>query len=497
MMNIKMYPAVSLLPLFCATLLLLFSAGSVVANEIELPDIGSSEGIILSETYESRIGNAFLRQIRRSNRIIADPAVEHYIQSIGEKIVAHSDRPDLAATFFMIFDKRINAFAGPGGVIGINIGTLLQSHNESELAGVIAHEVAHVTQRHVARAFEQQSRYKIPLMMAVLGAVALGAMRPDASAFATKSLLGLGIQSRLNFTRANEKEADRIGIKFLARSGYNPHGMSDFFRRLLRHNHSNQIIVPEFLRTHPLTTNRVAEAEERAINYPVQVPENSRNYELMRVKIDVFSMSSPADAVKAYTYKHKLLEKEGKNTEFVRYGYAIALARNGKLEEAAKITQQLLYDNSRDLHFLLLSAQIAAAARDYDTSLALLEVAHSYHGNIRPLIFAWSKTLLDARKPQKARQLLRVYRQQNDVSMDPAFYELTAQAESQSDYPSEGSIAKAEALYLRGQTQKAIDQLLFAEKQLSLSYYQQQRVIARRAVMEEEFDEEKELGLHR
>lgn len=168
----------------------------------------------------------------------------------------------------MIVDPSINAFAAPGGIIGINSGVIVHSHTESELVAVLAHEIAHVTQRHLARSFEETNRYRLPVAAAMIGSILLGISNPDAGVAAITTVVGANIQKRINFTRANEEEADRIGMHLLVRSGFDPHGMPKFFERLQHNLKYQRNTAPEFLLTHPLTISRVSESRDRADGYP-------------------------------------------------------------------------------------------------------------------------------------------------------------------------------------------------------------------------------------
>ena len=193
-------------------LILIPSLYASAVTTLDLPNIGDSTGNILSPEFERRLGQAFLNQIRRQTDIIDDPEVETYIQSIGYRLVAQSDNSSQLFTFFAINDTAINAFAAPGGIVGINTGTIMNSETESELAGVIAHEIAHVTQRHMARSVEMSQRMSIPMMAAMLGAILIATQNSDAGVAAMSAVQGAVAQTQINFTRGNEEEADRVGM---------------------------------------------------------------------------------------------------------------------------------------------------------------------------------------------------------------------------------------------------------------------------------------------
>ncbi|MCG8378518.1 MAG: M48 family metalloprotease, partial [Proteobacteria bacterium] len=262
------FPKIKLLLIIKIILLSILTPTIALAGKThDLPDFGDSAGSVISPEYERRLGQLFLKQVRHFSSIITDPEVESYIQSLGYNLVSHSDNTEQPFTFFVVNDPGINAFAGPGGVIGMNSGIILNSANESEVAAVMAHEIAHVTQRHLARLYEELNRYSVPTTAAIVGAILVGIANPQAGAAALAGIQGLSVQNQINFTRGNEEEADRIGIQTLVRAGYDPNGMPDFFLKLQQLSRFNPS-VPEFLRTHPLTTSRIADSKARAESYP-------------------------------------------------------------------------------------------------------------------------------------------------------------------------------------------------------------------------------------
>jgi len=461
---------------------------------LDLPDIGDSSGSVISPEYERRLGQAFLRQIRQQARIIVDPEIDEYIKSIGYQLASQSDNNTQSFTFFVILDSNINAFAGPGGVIGMNSGVILNSQNESELAAVLAHEISHVTQRHMARAFEEASRYNLPMAAAMIGAILLGTQNPEAGAAALTAITGASLQNQINFTRANEEEADRIGMQLLARANFDPRGMPSFFERLQRNSQYYQGNAPEFLRTHPLTTSRIADSRARAESYERKEYNNSKSYELIRAKLEVISQKSPDDAARLFAGKLENIT-DNESEETLRYGYAYALILKGNFAAARKQLTYLLSRDEENINYLLAAGKLESAQKNYRVALAIYEEAYNLYPGYRPLVLAYSKTLLDARQPVKARKLLRHYRQNHDYKYDPMFYDLLAQAETQSGNEAEGAIAKAEYFYLIGDTQLAIDKLRFTEHMLRLDDYQEQRVIARRTELEQELELEKKLEL--
>ena len=234
-----------------------------------LPDIGSSASEMLSPAEEKQYGEMTLRELRRYGLLLEDPLIEAWLQTLGYRLAARSERPEQPYTFFMLRSRDINAFATLGGYIGMNSGMVLMAEKEDEVAAVLAHEISHVTQRHVLRGAERAQKDAVPIMLGMLGAI-LAAQASDADADAVQAAIVGGMsymqQRQINYTRSNEQEADRIGIQTLARAGYDPLAVADVFARMERTMRGNQggWQAPEYLRTHPMSTTRISEAKDRA-----------------------------------------------------------------------------------------------------------------------------------------------------------------------------------------------------------------------------------------
>jgi len=258
----------ALLSVVTAAVVFVSGAG---ADDIKLPDMGSPADAILSANDEARIGRAIMRDIRNSGMVVEDPLVNEYINEVGNKVAAQTNDGDHDFTFFVIDDHRINAFALPGGYIGVHTGLLEATRSEDELAGVLAHEIAHVTQRHIARAVHASSRQSILSTAMMLGAILAGVAGGGSDVIQAGIAVaqGTAAQQQINFTRSNEHEADRVGIAALADAGFDPYGMASFFDVMSRQNtRAPDERAPAFLMTHPVTTARIAEARDRARSFP-------------------------------------------------------------------------------------------------------------------------------------------------------------------------------------------------------------------------------------
>lgn len=476
------------------TLVFLAHCAAAAVTTLDLPDMGDSTGTFLSPAYEKRLGQAFLNQVRRQADIISDPEVEAYINSIGYRLVSHSDDNRQQFTFFVVNNSEINAFAAPGGIVGINSGTIINSATESELAAVMAHEISHVTQKHMARSWEKQQQMSIPLMAAMLGAILIATQNPDAGQAAMAAIQGGAMQSQINFTRSNEEEADRVGMQLLARSGLNPEGMPNFFEKLLR-NSRYAANAPEFLRTHPLTVNRIADSRARADAYPAYKHyDESKLYQYVRAKLTVRSYKNPLDAVDYYNTKLN----DGKihdDEPVLRYGLALALAGADKYDQARVILDNLLQRTPDNTSLLLARAELENRQGHYANAIKIYERMQKLYPLYRPLVFSYVDTLLVSRQPEKALKLLKQYGKNNDP--DIKYYDYLSRAEADSGHPIEASIAHAEYYYLTGETRVAIEQLkyLLRQREPKPDYYQEERIRARISDLEQELQIEKDLQL--
>jgi len=253
------------IPIAVAAACLATLAGANESGGVKLPDIGSSAASLATPQELRDYGAGMLQEMRAYEMVLDDPLLSDYVNSLGYRLVSSSERPDSGFTFFIVRDPDINAFAAPGGYVAVNAGLINAMGSEDELAGVLAHEISHVQQQHILRAFEDQKKMSIPIMLAMLGVMVAAAGRTDdaapAALVAGQSLM---IQRQINFTRGDEAEADRVGIQTLARAGFDPNAMAGAFQELQKVMRVNGVDVPEFLLDHPVDTKRIAEAKARA-----------------------------------------------------------------------------------------------------------------------------------------------------------------------------------------------------------------------------------------
>lgn len=481
------------LPLTRSLPALLFTAIALVAGSghavDELPDIGDSAGALISPEQEFRIGQAFLRNLRSRDVVFDDPELEQYIQSLGSRLAAQADTQPNPFTFFIVNNRVLNAFAVPGGFVGVHTGLIQETRTESELAGVLAHEISHVTQRHGARMYEAASQMSIPSAVGMLGAILLGVVAPQAGQAAIAAVAAGQQQYALNFTRANEQEADRIGIQVMGRAGFDPKGMPSFFERMQTANRYNDsALVPEFLRTHPVTTNRIAEARERAEKMAVGKFEENSQFALMRAKVIVHDAKEPREAVEFFS--DSLREGQFANENVARYGYALALTRAGDYGKARLQLDRLLQAEPDNVNFQLARARLLSAEKQYEGALDTYARTLKAYPGYRPAVLGRIQALLDDGQPGVARRELRDYMTLH--GSDVTTYQLLAVAEGQAGSKIESHIAQAEYYYGSGELGLAMEQLRVARTMPGITYYQGERVQARLDQLQKESDAEKE-----
>ena len=461
-----------ILMLLCAAA----TAASAVAAQAsnELPDMGNPVDAILTRGDEYRIGITVLRQLREQCQILEDPEISEYIQALGSRIAAQASDDGERFTFFLVRDPAINAFALPGGFIGVNQGLLLATKNESELAGVLAHEIAHVTQRHIARSIRAAGRQSLATTAMVIAGILLGAMAGgDAAQAAIAVAQGTAAQQQINYTRSNEQEADRIGISYLASAGFDPNAMSSFFETMNRHTGLAGQNIPEFILTHPVTTNRIAEARDRAKDYPVPKAGNEVPYLLARERSRVVAAEADND-LRTY-YEGQIAE--GHDGVGEKYGEALTELGHGEATDAVAVLHGLhqRYDGNPTIAAALGQAQMSAGATD--AALATFADALRLSPRNVPLTVRYAEALMRAGRAREAHvMLLDLF---NNVPPTPEQIRLTALAASAAGDTGDAYFYMSEYHIANGNLPLSMQQLELALAAPNLTGVQRQRFQAR------------------
>lgn len=441
-----------------------------------LPDLGSTANALVSRSEEYQAGRQMMRELRNQNALLDDVETSDYLQSLGARIGAEAQQGEQRLTFFAVRDRSINAFALPGGFIGFHTGLILLTSSEAELAGVVAHEVAHVTQRHIARAVEAQGRISITTLAGMLGAVLVGAATGNADAIPGILAIGQGtaMQQQINFTRMEEHEADRVGIGYLAAAGFDPNGMAAFFETMMRQRGSAGGEIPSLLLTHPVDTVRLAEARARiAAMPPMPRRPESETYAFIRERLRVLTSTSGNDL-----RRHYEREREAQpGNAAMRYGAALVELQAGDAPAAIKLLRPLLTDLPQLplLHAALGQAQLAAGMRE--ESVATFERALTLSPRNVPLTVRYAEALLAMDEPRQAhRMLLDLF---NNVAPTPEQIRLIALAANAAGDSADAYAYMAELHLANGDLPLATTQLDLALATPGITEVQRKRFQAR------------------
>jgi predicted Zn-dependent protease len=534
------------LALACLVLGCVLLAGTPArAVDPELPNMGSSAGAIASPEEQRRYGFYVLHELRNQGMVLDDVLLSDYLNTLGYRLVAFSPKPDQPFTFFIVRDPSINAFALPGGFVGVNAGLITTTASESELAAVLAHEISHVTQQHLVRAVEAEQKYAPLMVLAMVGAIVAASHQSpystsNADIGAIATVQGLAQQMQINFTRADEAEADRVGIQLLAKANFDVDAMAGFFDRMQRTLRPgfDENDVPALLMDHPVTVERISEAKARAeairkelkastsgddepaepdaqtanpsgvhsatpISTAVLWPILGRNsnavrnalvrpsesraaqrarseayYELMRERTRVLASTQPAQTA-AY-YSENLRTDPAFVTPANRYGEVLAWIRAGDAARAREAAARLVAEQPSNLVFQL---ALAHAERMSGARAAALEryakLQADYSGN-HALALAQAETLLeigDRASARRAQELLRPLLTEDEE--DPDLQTVFARACELAGDPVRAGEAHATAAYLNGRAEDALNQLRQLLKRNDLDYYQRARIEAR------------------
>ncbi|HYN78717.1 MAG TPA: M48 family metalloprotease, partial [Lamprocystis sp. (in: g-proteobacteria)] len=396
-----------------------------------------------------------------------DPLLTAYLESLGSELVAADRSTKGSYNFFLIDQPVVNAFAGPGGHVGVFTGLILSAQSEDELAAVMAHEIAHVSQHHLMRGFEDQSKFNLPTMALMVAAAILASqVSGNAGMAALAGVQAAAMQHQINFTRENEKEADRIGIATLAAAGRDPYAMAGFFEKLSKSSRVYESGAPEFLRTHPVNSSRIGDALGRADSYGARQRADSLHFMLARARLRERAYDRPEKALEGF--KASLREGRYGNETAERYGYALALLRAGQFASAKAESDKLLAAHPSLAEFIVLDAQLDVKLGTTDQALNHLKQAVALFPGNWALRTAYAQTLLAAGQPKQAMtELKTVSRQRPGNAM---IYELLSQAAIKSGDKAATYRYQAEKLYAEGDLEPAIKQLEFALRQRDLRY---------------------------
>ena len=418
-----------------------------------------------------------VRSLRDAGQIVEDPEINEYLQAIGMRLASQAHEGAHRFTFFAVRDSSINAFALPGGFIGVNAGLVKATRSEAELAGVLAHEIAHVTQRHIARSLQNAGRANLASAAAMLAAILIGAttgVPSDAVLGSVTAAQGLAAQSQINYTRANEAEADRVGINILAASGFDPVGMPEFFGTMQQRSGGAGRNIPALLRTHPVTSERIAETRDRASRMERPRTPDSTSYALIRDRLELETLSQEAQLRDLYPAAKSA---DYPSTDAEQYGRALALVRAGAADEAIPVLEALR-DRRPDVtlyHTALGQAELAAGLTD--ASLATLERAMKLFPRSVPVTVRYAETLMRAGDPKRAHVVLLDLFNNTPPTAEQARF--TAIAANAAGDVADSYYYMSEYHVISGDLSLAINQLRLAQAVPGINAVQRERFDAR------------------
>lgn len=414
----------------------------------------------------------FIEQINQANNVIRDPLANQYINHLGEILARNGQLPQ--PYFFLVQSNEINAFAGPGGYIGVNSQLILATENESELAAVMAHEMAHVRLHHLYRMIEHQKQMRIPMLASMLASIALGIINPTLGSGAMMASLTGFAQDNINFVRSNEKEADRIGIDMLIKSGLDPRGMAGFFKKMQQNSRYYYTAnIPAILRTHPLDEDRIAEAESRSLHLRKNNYADTLDYRLFKELVRTMVTGNSKQLIDYYQHQcHK------NNTAIAcEYGQILTLLTINKNQEAADRLVPLLREKPDNLYFVIAMSQAEIGLKQYASAATRLgELEANYPDNYAAII-SYAQSLIEANKPDKAASIL--LKGTRKFKADLTMCEQLARAEAANHRKDYAYFTQAQCQLLQGRKKDALRQLNMAKTLIKSDHLLQARIAAK------------------
>lgn len=473
--------------LACGAVLAALSAG-VHAADIELPDLGDASSAIISQQQEYELGQKILKAYRSQTPVSTDPFVYDYLENLIQELAYYSELPDRSFDLLVIENDSLNAFAAPGRIIGVNTGTFLYCETEDQLASIIAHELAHLSQRHIARQMHEQQKASIPTMAGILAGIVLAATgNVDAGMATITATQGLALDSQLRYSRSFEQEADRVGFETMVKAERNPKAAGDMFEVMLRRSRFSRR-PPEFLSTHPISESRIADARNRALRYQDKHYAESLNFHLVAARVKLKNQKTPQEAVKLFDTElnsHALVAEESR--EASRYGLVLALTESGDIKRAREELAVLMQMREGFVTYQLADAAIDQKEKKYSVALNKLNKLLGKNPDDHPTTIQFAETLMEAGEHKFAEQLLSGYVRKKPK--DEYVWYLLAEV-----YGLVGKIldvhrARAEYYILNGIYDKALNHLENAQRMVKddklVAALIEQRIVDVRAMMEE------------
>ncbi len=444
------------------------------SNKNALPEIGVVASDAISLDKEMIVGDAVMRQMRGQSPVISDPVLDEYLQDVGNRLVVHADNAKFPFEFFWVNNDAINAFAFFGGHIGVHTGLMRRAENESELASVLAHEISHVTQRHIARRMQAQQRSSPLALASLIGGVLIAMANPEAGIAAMQAGTAASAQLQIDYTRSNEQEADRIGIAMLARAGFDPSAAASFFSTMAEE-YRMVSRPPARLLTHPLTETRIADARNRAGDYPRRYLPINKQFELAKARIKA-RYSFKADYAVEY-FEAAVVQDVQRSKEASLYGLALAYMRAEKIEKAKDIMDELIAKDRGNLFYLDAMTDVYISQGEPLKAVEMLRPHVTHNPRNQVLALNQANAYISANKYEEAVSLLKDFLLvKKDYQLA---HQLMSEAYQKSKRFSQMHQSKAEVYALYGAYNRAVDELQYAYNFAGDDHLEKQRIRAR------------------
>ena len=451
------------------------NATSSPANlEASLPDLGDASQTVLSPQDEQRISEQIMREVATSDDVLQDIEVIDYLNALGNKLAAASPDKQQKFNFFVVKDNSINAFAMPGGVIGVHTGLMLATNSESELASVLGHEIGHVTQHHMARMLAQQKYDTFKNIAGIALALLAARANPELANGALVTASAAGVARQLDYTREHEREADRVGLGILDAAGFDTRAMPAFFTTLQRGTRFTDGGAPSFLRTHPLNAERIADVSNRVETMPYRQVTDSLEFNLVKAKLRAGDGLAQGALDQ---FEDEIKEGRFANESAAHYGLAWAMLRKNDLTGAQNQIQWLRKNAPKNAFIENLAAHIEVARNNPQAAASQYAKALSVYPRHRSLIYGYAEHFLAINQPDKAIKLIQD--KQALYPNDAYFYAILAKAYTVKNKNLLRFQAQGEAYYRQYNLKRAIEQMEFATKAKDGNFYEQSIVEAR------------------
>jgi predicted Zn-dependent protease len=482
-----------------------------IQQTLVLPELGDSSSISLSPSDERQLGERIMREIRRDPDYSNDLVFYDYLNTIGQALVRAAKKdgvPGLDGSgtslinfeLFGVRDRSINAFALPGGFIGVHTGLIVSAESESELASVLGHEIGHVTQKHIARMYGQQGTNSMIALASIFLAVIAASRNPNAAQGIAMGGQALAIQNQLSYSRDAEREADRVGFQILQSGGFDVQGMPDFFQRMQRANSIMESGVPGYVRSHPLTTDRIADMQDRVRGLPSKKVASSIEFYLLKARSRLIQTSSSSNYPELKQYFESLARKPDLSKQLEgHYGLTLLSMKQGRLSDADSqlqktrtILQSLVSQGSPIQKYSLAiestSIDLMMANSQYEAALKQLALVKSIYPSSRALGVTTINAQLKTKQYEQAITWLK--NQSRSRPDETLWWSLLAQAYFQSGKKALHHSALAEKYVTEGAWVGAIEQMKLAKIAGDADFYQISEIDARARQIQESYRQE-------